>query len=191
MSYLKNLVPRLPYRSINYAAYLNHPYSGSSVPGGNFKFNGYYYVSQPDYCSLVNNSGAFYIKLDQNVQLISLEPGTPNYTAIFPTPTGDSIVWNLTDLRQNAMSLGGNIFTLNLYMVPTATIGLPYGISSGVLSNVTETTLLDNRSSGSWFIGGPFDPNYIEVTPKGTGTQGYIPTSITELLYTIYYNLAH
>jgi hypothetical protein len=125
--------------------------------------------------------------LDQNLQLLSVDLGTPNYTAIYPTSGGDSIVWTLADLRSQAMNLGGHDFILNLTMVPTATIGLPYTITSGVISNVTETNLLDNRRVGTWLIGGPFDPNYIEVTPKGTGVQGYIPTSTIELYYTIHF----
>lgn len=87
------------------------------------------------------------------------------------------------------MNLGGHDFILNLSVVPTATIGLPYHLSCGVLSNVTETTLADNRSNGAWIIGGPFDPNYKEVTPKGIGAQGYIPTTTTDLYYTIHFQM--
>jgi uncharacterized repeat protein (TIGR01451 family) len=173
--------------NINYSAHTGSPYSGSSVPGGSFKVNSFYHVANPDYCSLVNNAGIFYMKLDQHLQLLSVDVNTPNYTAIFSTPSGDSIVWSLTDLRQYSMNLGGHLFTVNLFVAPTATIGLPYHISSGVVSNVTETNFADNRSDGSWFIGGPFDPNYIDVAPKGTGAQGFIPTTTTELLYTIHF----
>ena len=182
-----NTLNQTAVNSINYSTYLEHPYSGSSVPGGSFKFRAYYDVSKPDFCSALNNSGSYYIKLDQNTQLVSVEPGTPNYSAIYPTTSGDSIVWILADLRSNAMNLGGYDFVLNIDMKVTATIGLPYTITSGVISNVTETNLLDNRRVGTWLIGGPFDPNYIEVTPAGIGAQGYIPMSTTELLYTIHF----
>ena len=173
--------------NINYSSYLEHPYAGSSVPGGNFKFNSYYYVAKPDYCSLVNNSGTYYIKLDPSVQFVSVDPSTPNYTAIYPAATGDSIVWSIADLRQSAMNLGGHQFVLNLMMKVTATIGNNYCFKTGVISQVTETTVADNTATACWLIGGPFDPNYIEVTPKGAGVQGYIPTSTTELLYTIHF----
>lgn len=173
--------------NINYTSYLEHPYGGSSVPGGSFKFNSYYYVAHPDYCSLVNNSGTYYIKLDPSVQFVSVDPNTPNYTAIYPSSTGDSIVWSIADLRQSAMNLGGHQFVLNLFMKVTANIGTNYCFKTGVISQVTETTFADNVANACWLIGGPFDPNYIEVTPKGTGVQGYIPTSTTELLYTIHF----
>ena len=182
-----NTLNQTAVNSINYSTYVEHPYSGSSVPGGHFKFRSYYDVSKPDFCSALNNAGSYYVKLDQNSQLASVEPGTPNYSAIYPTPSGDSIVWTLADLRANAMNIGGHAFVLNIDMKVTATIGLPYTITSGVSSNVTETSLMDNRRVGTWLIGGPFDPNYIEVTPKGAGTQGFIPTSTTELLYTIHF----
>jgi hypothetical protein len=184
-NFFTNTINQTAVNNINYSSYVHTPYSGSSVPGGNFKFRSYYDVAKPDFCSTLNNAGSYYVKLDLNTQLVSVDPGTPNYTAIYPTTSGDSIVWTLADLRAQAMNLGGHDFVLNIYMLPTATIGLPYTITSGVLSNVTETTLLDNRRVGTWLIGGPFDPNYIEVTPKGTGVQGYIPTSTTELYYTI------
>lgn len=173
--------------NINYSTYVEHPYSGSSVPGGHFKFRSYYHVSKPDFCTAVNNAGVYYVKLDQNSQLASVAVGTPTYSAIYPTATGDSIVWTLADLRTQAMNLGGHNFVLNIDMKTTATMGLLYSIISGVISNVTETTLMDNRMVGSWLVGGPFDPNYIEVTPAGTGVQGYIPTTTTELLYTIHF----
>jgi hypothetical protein len=171
--------------NINYSSYVNHPYSGSSSPGGNFKFNAFYYVAQPDYCSLVNNAGSFYIKLDPSVQFVSVDPITPNYTAIYPSVNGDSIVWSIADLRQNAMNLGGHQFVLNLAMKTSAIMGTYYCLKSGVISQVTETTLTDNNSNNCWLIGGPFDPNFKEVSPKGTGTQGYISASTTELVYTI------
>ena len=171
----------------NYSTHVQNPFAGSSVPGGNFKMNAFYHLSHLDFCNTLNNAGTFYIKLDPNVQLVSLDPGTPAYTSIFNTATGDSIVWLFTDLRQQAMNLGGHMFTMNLYMVPTATIGLPFYVSSGLISNITETTLADNRSNGMWYIGGPFDPNYKEVSPQGTGAQGYIPTTTSELLYTIHF----
>lgn len=184
-AFFYNTLNQMAVNNINYSSYLEHPYSGSSVPGGNFKFRSYYDVVKPDFCSTLNNAGVYYVKLDLNSQLVSVEPATPNYTAVYPTSTGDSIVWTLTDLRAQAMNLGGHNFVLNIHMLPTATMGLPYTITSGVESNATETNLLDNRRVGSWLIGGPFDPNYIEVTPKGSGVQGYIPTNTTELYYTI------
>lgn len=173
--------------NINYSSYIEHPYGGSSVPGGSFKFNSYYYVAKPDYCSLVNNAGTYYIKLDPSVQFVSVDPSTPNYTTIYPSVSGDSIVWSIADLRQKAMNLGGHQFVLNLSMKVTATIGTNYCFKTGVISQVTETTFADNTANACWLIGGPFDPNYIEVTPKGTGVQGYIPMSTTELLYTIHF----
>lgn len=184
-NFFTNTINQTAVNNINYSTYVEHPYSGSSVPGGNFKFRSYYDVAKPDFCSAVNNAGSYYVKLDQNSQLVSVDLGTPNYTAIYPTSSGDSIVWNLADLRTNAMNLGGHSFVLNLTMLPTATIGLPYTITSGVVSTVSETNLLDNRRVGMWLIGGPFDPNYIEVTPVGVGAQGYIPMTTTDLYYTI------
>jgi hypothetical protein len=189
-SYITNtshVLNQTAVNNVNYSAYIQNPFAGSSVPGGAFKMNAFYHISHPDFCNTVNNAGVFYVKLDPSVQLVSLDPGTPAYTSIHNTASGDSIVWAISDLRQYAMNFGGHIFTMNLYMVPTATIGLPFYISSGLISNLTETTLIDNRSNGIWMIGGPFDPNYKEVSPKGTGAQGYIPTSTTELLYTIHF----
>ena len=184
-NFFTNTINQTSVNSINYFSFVEHPYGGSSVPGGNFKFRSYYDVSKPDFCSVLNNAGSYYVKLDQNSQLVSVEPGTPSYSAIYSTATGDSIVWILSDLRSEAMNLGGHDFVLNILMQPSASIGFPYTIISGVVSNVGETNLLDNRRVGTWLIGGPFDPNYIEVTPKGVGVQGYVPLNTSELYYTI------
>ena len=180
-----NIFNQTTANNINYFSFIEHPYSGSSVPGGHFMFNSYYGVEKPDFCSLVNDSGNYFIKLDPNLQLDSFDVLTPYFSGIYPTSSGDSIVWDFQDLRQFAMNLGGNKFVLYLSMLTSAPIGQPYTISSGVTSKVIETTLLDNNTFGSWLIGGPFDPNFLEVTPKGTGNQGYISTNTTELYYTI------
>lgn len=171
--------------NLNCYAYHNDPYSGSSVPGGSFKFNAYYGITHPAYCSSTNNGGTFYIKLDPQVQLTSLAAGTPTYTALFPSATGDSIVWNIADLRLNAINLTGKIFSLNLFMKTTAVINTNYCIKSGVNSLYTETTLSDNTFSKCWIVGGPFDPNDKNVEPKGVGAQGIVPMSTNELTYHI------
>lgn len=182
-----NILNQTAVNSINYASMVLHPYSGSSVPGGSFKFDAFYWVSHPDYCALLNNSGSFYIKLDPHVQFVSVGGSTPAYTAIYPSASGDSIVWSIADLRQRAINMTGVKFTVNLSMSTTAVIGSNYCLSAGVVSLVTETNAADNRASDCWVIGGPFDPNYKEVFPKGTGAQGNIPPTTGELAYTIHF----
>lgn len=171
--------------NLNCYVYQNNPHSGSSVPGGNFKIDAYYGILHPAYCASSNNAGTFYIKLDPSVQLTSLAAGTPTYSALFPSATGDSIVWNFSDLRANAMNLTGKIFSLNLFMKTTAVINTNYCIKSGVISLYTETTLADNVFNKCWVIGGPFDPNEKNVEPKGFGTQGIVPPATNELTYHI------
>ena len=51
---------------------------------------------------------------------------TPSYTALYPTATGDSIVWNISDLRQYANNMTGSVFSLNILMKTTATVGNNY-----------------------------------------------------------------
>lgn len=171
--------------NLNCYVYQNNPHSGSSVPGGSFKLDAYYGVLHPAYCSSTNNGGAFYIKLDPSVQLTSLAAGTPTYSALFPMASGDSIVWNIADLRTNAMNLTGKVFSLNLFMKTTAVINTNYCIKSGVSSLYTETTLSDNTFTKCWVIGGPFDPNDKNVEPKGFGAQGIVPVTTNELTYHI------
>lgn len=171
--------------NLNCYAFQNNPYSGNSVPGGNFKFDAYYGISHPAYCSSTNNGGVFYIKLDPQVQLTSLAAGTPTYNSLFSMPSGDSIVWNMADLRLNAMNLTGKVFSLNLFMKTSAVINTNYCIKSGVNSLYTETTLTDNVFSKCWIVGGPFDPNDKNVEPKGVGAQGIVPMTTNQLTYHI------
>lgn len=171
--------------NLNCYVFQNNPYSGNSVPGGNFKFDAYYGISHPAYCSSTNNGGVFYIKLDPQVQLTSLAAGTPSYTSLFSMPSGDSIVWNMADLRLNAMNLTGKVFSLNLFMKTSAVVNTNYCIKSGVNSLYTETTLSDNVFSKCWIVGGPFDPNDKNVEPKGVGAQGIVPMTTNQLTYHI------
>lgn len=171
--------------NLNCYVYQNNPHSGSSVPGGNFKFDAYYGIAHPAYCTSSNNAGSFYIKLDPQVQLTSLAPGTPTYTSLFSVPTGDSIVWNIADLRLNAMNLTGKVFSLNIFMKTSAVVNTNYCIKSGVNSLYTETTLSDNVFNKCWIVGGPFDPNDKSVEPKGIGAQGIVPLTTNELTYHI------
>lgn len=169
--------------NLNTYAYENNPHSGSSVPGGNFVFDAFYGITHPAYCT--GNSGTFYVKLDPAVQLTTLAAGTPtNYTA-FSLPSGDSLVWNFADLRLQAANLTGTLFSLNLKMKTTATIGNSYCIKSGVVSTYTETNITDNVFNKCWVIGGPFDPNDKSVTPAGTTSLGIVPMSTSELVYHI------
>lgn len=171
--------------NLNCYVYQNNPHSGSSVPGGSFKFDAYYGILHPAYCSSSNNAGTFYIKLDPQVQLTSLAVGTPSYTSLFPSASGDSIVWNIADLRANAVNLTGKIFSLNLFMKTSAVVNTNYCIKSGVISLYTETTLSDNIFNKCWIVGGPFDPNEKNVEPKGIGAQGIVPPTTSELTYHI------
>ncbi len=163
--------------------YENNPHSGSSVPGGTFVIDSYYGILHPAYCS--SNSGSYFIKLDPNVQLLSLAAGTPTGNTVYPLASGDSIVWNFTDLRLQAVDFYGTIFSLNLKMKTSATIGNNYCITTGVASTYTETNMSNNTYNKCWVIGGPFDPNEKEVTPVGTTSLGIVPMTTSELIYHI------
>ena len=170
--------------NVNCYSFINTPI-GQTVPGSVFNIQPFYGISHPDYCSVLNHTGKFWVKLSSDVTFQSLSVSTPSYTALYPTATGDSIVWNISDLRQYANNMTGSVFSLNILMKTTATVGNNYCFKTGIISSYPETSFTDNESSNCWIIGGPFDPNYKVVTPKGTGPQGYISTSTSELIYTI------
>ncbi len=170
--------------NVNCYSFINTPV-GLTVPGSVFHIQPFYGISHPNYCSVLNHTGKFWVKLSSDVSFQSLSASTPSYTTKYPTASGDSIVWNISDLRQYANNMNGSFFSLNILMKTTATVGNNYCFKSGVISLYPETSFTDNESSNCWVIGGPFDPNYKEVSPKGTGPQGYISTSTNELLYTI------
>lgn len=172
--------------NVNCYAFINSPI-GSTAPGSVFNIQPYYSILNPDYCSILNHTGKFWVKLSPEVTFQSLSVTTPSYTTLYPSATGDSIVWNIADLRTHANNMTGHLFDLNLLMKTTSTVGNSYCFKAGVSSLYPETSFTDNKSSDCWIIGGPYDPNHKEVMPEGISSQGFIPTSTTELYYTIHF----
>lgn len=172
--------------NVNCYANINAPTMGA-VPGATFQVSPYYGIAHPDYCSVLNHAGKFYVKFDTNVSFVSvLSPIAPTYS-VYTLASGDSVVWTIPDLRAYANNMNGSVFQLNVFMKTTAIVGNNYCMKAGIISAYPETSFSDNELSNCWLIGGPFDPNYKEVSPKGTGAQGYIPQGTTDMLYTIHF----
>lgn len=105
------------------------------------------------------------------------------------TVSGDTLTWNYTNLN-NLTGLGyWNSFISSIYLTPDATVMIGDTLHFRVFTNILPNDI--NTGNNDYAINIPvvasYDPNMKEVSPRGTGTPGYIPASTPELAYTIHF----
>lgn len=103
---------------------------------------------------------------------------------IIPAVTGDTLVWYVSDLN--------NIGTYNYWdygvlvsTCTTAVVGDTACITMMALPTGGDINPSNNIYTECFVIGVSYDPNYKEVSPKGSGTEGYILATTPELTYTL------
>ncbi len=126
---------------------------------------------------------------DGQLQYVSSSPNV--YTQLSPIPNPN---WYSVTSGFGALSPGASTMIYTDYMVPT---NIPIGtnvnfwdsaVYAAPMTNwLTDYTPWNNVDNGSTAVIGSFDPNFKEVTPKGTGAQGYIFTKDSVLDYVIHF----
>ncbi|MEO8760142.1 MAG: T9SS type A sorting domain-containing protein, partial [Bacteroidia bacterium] len=104
--------------------------------------------------------------------------------AIIPAATGDTLVWNVADIN-NIGNFGYWDYGVSVTTCTNAVVGDTACITMMVLPSNGDVDMSNNIFTRCFAIGVSYDPNYKEVTPKGSGTQGYIPETTNDLTYTI------
>lgn len=74
---------------------------------------------------------------------------------------------------------------ITFYVPPSMAIGNQLAFYDSIFTSVTDTVLLNNYFTLHETVVGPFDPNDIQVSPKGAGTPGYIGLADSVLTYTV------
>lgn len=105
-------------------------------------------------------------------------------TTVIPAPTGDTLKWSIADITALPyyayMTYGINYTTSS-----TATIGDIVDLTLIVLPITGDADTTNNTYNGHFIVGNSYDPNNKEVSPKGTGVNGYIPANTPELDYIV------
>ncbi len=105
---------------------------------------------------------------------------------IIPAPTGDTLVWNVADIN-NIGNFSYWNYAVAVSTCTNAMVGDSACITMMVLPTSGDINIANNIFTRCFAIGVSYDPNYKEVTPKGIGSQGYIPPSTNKLTYTLHF----
>ncbi len=109
----------------------------------------------------------------------------PNITNASPTTyslSGDTIIWNFT----NVAYLSGSVGLYVEFTVPLSTaLGSIFTSCMWAQPTVTDLNYVNNNYCYSRFVTGSFDPNDKTVNPLGVGATGDIAASVTDLTYLI------
>jgi uncharacterized repeat protein (TIGR01451 family) len=112
-------------------------------------------------------------------------------TSAFPADTvrGDTLIWNYTNLTNLSGGAYWNSFTADLSLSPDATVTIGDTLCFRVYTNIPAADI--DPSNNDYTICLPvvysYDPNLKEVSPKGTGTEGYIPQGTDTLTYNLHF----
>lgn len=105
---------------------------------------------------------------------------------IIPAVTGDTLIWNVADIN-NIGNFGYWNYAVSVTTCTSAVVGDSACITMMVLPTNGDVNVSNNMFTRCFRIGVSYDPNYKEVTPKGYGTQGYIPATTNDLTYTLHF----
>ncbi len=103
--------------------------------------------------------------------------------------SGDTLIWNYTDLT--SLIAGGywNSFMSDIHLTPISTVNTGDTLCFRIYTGVPAGDI--NAANNDYTICIPvvnsYDPNIKEVSPQGIGAQGYIPASTPELTYTVHF----
>jgi hypothetical protein len=103
--------------------------------------------------------------------------------------SGDTLIWNYTGLTNVSGAGYWNSFLAGIHLTPDATVVAGDTLCFRVFSNIPATDInpANNDYSFCFPVVYSYDPNMKEVSPKGTGPEGFISGDQDTLLYTIHF----
>lgn len=153
--------------------------SQSKVVSSGWINQAFYYT--PCTSTFVTNPGKFKIVLDKNLTYLNPTGPTPTPNAVITGPSGDTLVWNVSDFNG---SVSYQYYTVLAQLASSVTIG-------SIFTNYTfvnpqyDNFMSNNSSVFSWTVGLPYDPNNKLCYASGIQPNGDIPLGTTDLYYTI------
>jgi uncharacterized repeat protein (TIGR01451 family) len=121
-------------------------------------------------------TGSLILTLDPALTLLNVTPPADNIN-------GNIITWNFADLEYD----GEHLTPVVLVNTPVETpLGDIMNISVEMTPSAGDYNADNNIKNYEYEVVGSYDPNIIEVYPKGTGEEGYINANET-MTYTIHF----
>lgn len=103
--------------------------------------------------------------------------------------SGDTLRWNYSQLCNLTSGAYWNSFVSHIHLTPDTSVHagdtLCFHIYTGVPT--TDPVATNNDETICLPVVYSYDPNIKEVSPKGTGTPGYIPSTVPALTYTLHF----
>ncbi len=127
-------------------------------------------------------SGQLKLILDNNLVYSAI-----NITNPANSVSGDTLIWNYTNLSSLSSGAFWNSFFSGIYLTPNATINIGDTVCFQVMSTIMTNDL--NPSNNVYTVCLPvvnsYDPNIKSVEPKGLGLTGDIAASTNAMKYKI------
>lgn len=101
--------------------------------------------------------------------------------------SGDTLIWNYSNLSNLGQAGYWNDFRPALHLTPDASVNIGDTLCFRVFASVpgNDIDAANNESRLCVPAVNSYDPNIKEVSPKGSGPEGYISRDVEELAYTI------
>ena len=106
---------------------------------------------------------------------------------VLSSPTGDTLVWNFTNLNSFNNGPYWNAFLSAIKVTPLTTVSIGDTLHFNYWTNIPAQDADSSNNQGSFDveIRTAFDPNEKSVSPKGEGPNGNISPTTQKLKYTI------
>lgn len=105
------------------------------------------------------------------------------------TVRGDTLIWNYFGLSNLSSGAYWNSFMSDISLMPDSTLVVGDSLCFRVYTNIpfADINPYNNDYSFCLPVVYSYDPNSKEVSPAGTGPEGYIPNGADTLTYTIHF----
>lgn len=132
-------------------------------------------------------SGTLKLKLDPNVVYDPANSSNPADLV-----NGDTLIWNyvnLNNLANNNNQGYFNMFLGGIELTPTLAVNIGDVLTFELITEVHQNDVDPSNNSYTFSVPivNSYDPNIKEVSPKGEGTEGFIPPTTEKLTYTIHF----
>ena len=103
--------------------------------------------------------------------------------------SGDTLIWNYSGLSNLSAGAYWNSFLSDIYLSPDSTLAVGDTLCFFVYANVPATDVdpSNNQYSFCLPVVYSFDPNEKEVSPRGSGPEGFIPVGPDTLTYALHF----